>query len=181
MKNQEKFHLQPAFVLKNYPENNKVILLHKKLGKIVCFYRKNDQASRLCTASKVICSIKKERSFYKIESFDLLIIPIINSLSDLQFFHDIVFLCLRILPGNIVVNELFDFLSYLYQNLENLNSKTQHIIMLRLFLLFDILPEDLNLYQIAIKDPFAKASFDYNGIDLLISERLANLRQKFSN
>lgn len=145
----------PAFVLKNYlPDKHKVVILHKYLGKITCVYNKKDVASRLCTGSLLFCEVSKKKSWYEIDQIDVVMIPTGCSVQDITFFHEIVLLCLKILPSEIMVAELFDFLWYVFQNLKELTDSGKQIVLLRLFLLFDLLPEHPLMHQSALQDPY---------------------------
>lgn len=145
----------PAFVLKNYlPEKHKVIILHKYFGKISCIYNKNDAAARLCTGSLLFCTVSKHKSWYEIDQIDVVMIPTNCLIQDITFFHEIVLLCLKILPTGIMVSELFDFLWYVFQNVKQLTDAGRHVVLLRLFLLFDLIPEHKQIYQSALQDPY---------------------------
>lgn len=147
--------LEVAFVLKNYiPEKHKVVLLHEKLGKIMCLYSKRHAASRLCTGAQIVCSVEKKQHWYEITHYDILFMPESLSLTRLQFIHEVVAICLRLLPANISVAELFLFLKYVYQHFKQLNQIGQQVILLRLFLLFDLLPESKEIYRYALQDPY---------------------------
>lgn len=146
-----------AFVLKNFiPERYKVILLHEVLGKITCVYKKYERASRLCTGAQIICTVEQRQNWYEIIQFDLLFIPEKLALEGLHFVHNISKLCLHLLPANVAVGELFTFLLYVYQHFEELTEQSECIILLRIFLLFDILPENKNMYRCALLDPYEK-------------------------
>lgn len=146
----------PAFVLKNYlPEKQKVVILHKYLGKITCIYNKKDAASRLCTGSLLFCVVSKKKSYYEIDQIDVVMIPINCSIEDITFFHEVVLLCLKILPSEIMVSELFDYLWYVFKDLKQLSSKGKQVVLLRLFLLFDLLPEHAVMYKFALQDPYS--------------------------
>ncbi len=144
-----------AIVLKNYlPEKQKVVILHKYLGKITCIYNKKDAAARLCTGSLFFCAVAKQKSWYELDSIDVISIPTNCSMDDIRFFHEIVLLCLKIVPSQIMVSELFDFLWYVFQKGDQLTQVGKQIVMLRLFLLFDLLPENKAMYRCALQDPY---------------------------
>ncbi|MBM17784.1 MAG: hypothetical protein CL947_01790 [Epsilonproteobacteria bacterium] len=145
-----------AFVLKNYiPEKYKVVILHKQLGKITCVYKGNkNKAARLCTGSLIVCTIEQQKSWYEIVDVDIMFIPLTSSVTELTFFHHIVLLCLKLLPGGIAVGELFDYLLYVYNNIAQLSDQGRDVVLLRLFLLFDMLPEHKQMYRCAIQDPY---------------------------
>lgn len=140
------------------PDKHSVTILHKTLGKINCVYSKHHRAARLCTGSFILCLVEKYHSWYKIVEFDLVAMPIKSSLEDLTFFHQIVMLCMKMLPKNVVVNELFDYLYYVYQKSDTLTPDGKKIVLLRLFLLFDLLPEDKKVYYCALQDPYQKSN-----------------------
>lgn len=162
--------LAPAFVLKNYlPERQKVVILHKYLGKISCIYNKKDLAARLCTGSLLFCHIEKQKSWFEITFVDVISIPENCSVQDITFFHGIVLLCLKIVPSGVMVAELFDFLWYVFSNISQLPERGRNIAMLRLFLLFDLLPENKIVYQYALQDPYNPSELR----DKLLNEFLA--------
>jgi len=146
--------LEYAFVLKNFvTTSNKVILLHQKLGKITCIYSYKDSAKNLCSGSLIRCLVEQRNNYYTFVNFVTEFTPINRSVSMLYFIHDILRLCLTKLPYNVAVKELFDFLLYVFQSLPILTAEGQQIVLLRLFLLFDLLPEKQEMYQCAIQDP----------------------------
>lgn len=159
----DKLNKAPAFVLKNYlPEKQKVVVLHKYLGKISCVYNKKDAASRLCTGSLLFCTVSKQKSWYEIDQIDVVAIPTNCSVEDVIFFHEVVLLCLKILPSEVMVSELFDFLWYVFENVIGLTDSGKQIVLLRLFLLFDFLPENALMYQCALLDPYGSIEISYD-------------------
>ncbi len=159
----------PAFVLKNYmPHQHKVAILHKQLGKISCKYATNDQAASLCTGSQLLCLVDKKRSWFAFNVIDIIQIPTHCSIEDIQFLHKIMHLCITLLPYEVQVAELFDFLWYVLKNVSTLTPAGKQIVLLRLFLMFDLLPENKNLYQIAFRDPYQKQLQNSPELDTLI-------------
>ena len=144
-----------AFVIKNYaPVCNKVEILHKKYGKIVCIYPKKHQAALLTTGSLIVCEVEKMPYAY---TFSYLFIeknPLSTSAKKLHFIHDIMKLCMSMLPFDVCVPELFDFLFYVYGRFDQLSDDGRKIVLLRLFLLLDLLPEHHDAYQAAVQDPY---------------------------
>lgn len=145
-----------AIVLKNFvPISNKVILFHRSLGKITCIYSPRDQAAQLCTGSLIVCAVESYKNWYRFLSVDILHSPAAVSVSKLSFLHDVTRLCLHMLPSKVPVYELFDFLWYIYQNFESLSEVGQHVALMRLFLLFDLLSErEAGMYQCALQNPY---------------------------
>ena len=149
-------NMQPAFVIKNYiPYSHKVIILHKKLGKITCMFSPNHQAALLTSGSLIWCSVQKTNTIYKFLDLE---IESAVCLSQLQFVHDIMRLCLQGVVRDIATPELFDFLSYVHSNIEQLSQQGQMVVMLRLFLMLDLLPEEQEIYRIATLDPYGPIS-----------------------
>ena len=147
--------LAPAFVLKNFIKSkNSVIIFHKHLGKITCIYFQKDISARLCSGSYIFCSIEKKHNYYVFTHVDIIFTPLYDNVEQLTFIHNLVKLCLFFLPKSIAVYELFDFLQYIYQRLDNLTEDGQNIVLLRLFLMFDLLPEDRQIYRCAQQDPY---------------------------
>ncbi len=144
----------PAFVIKNYiPMNQKVEILHFQYGKIVCMYPKNHQAAQLCAGSLIFCAVEKSQNMYKFVDLSIEFAPHGLDVEHLQFIHDIMRLCQKTVPREIRVPEMFDFLLYVYRNLSQLSENGKSIVLLRLFLLLDLLPEQQDVYHIAIQDP----------------------------
>jgi hypothetical protein len=144
----------PAFVIKNYlPISQKIEIVHFEYGKILCIYPKNHQAALLSSGSLIFCAVEKSQNVYRF--LDLSIEKSAHGLSmeQLVFVHDMMRLCQKSIPREIRVPELFDFLLYVYRNLLTLSQAGRSVAMLRLFLLFDLLPEQQEVYQIAIQDP----------------------------
>ncbi|HSW75803.1 MAG TPA: hypothetical protein VLG50_02070 [Candidatus Saccharimonadales bacterium] len=148
-------NMTPAFVLKNYiPMSHKVEILHREYGKIVCIYPRNHQAAQLSAGSLIFCIVEKNKNFYK-----FLYLEIESSLQgfciqDLEFVHDFIRLCLKRIPREIKVPELFDFWLYIYNDLKNLSDNGKLVVLLRCFLMLDLLPEQSELYTIATQDPY---------------------------
>lgn len=162
--------VSPAFVLKNYlPERQKVVILHKYLGKITCIYNKKDLAARLCTGSLLFCHIEKQKSYFEITFVDVISVPENCSVQDITFFHGIVLLCLEIVPSEVMVAELFDFLWYVFSNLPRLTEAGRHITMLRLFLLFDLLPENNVVHEYALQDPYNPSGYCDKQLDEFVA------------
>lgn len=118
-------------------------------------FGKTDQAALLTSGSLVWCNLHKTQNFYTIVNLE------IESQIDqknLVFMHDIMRLFLHALPANIVVSELFDFLLYVWGNIHIFSAQSKKIVLLRLFLMFDLLDDDLILYQVAILNPTGQIS-----------------------
>lgn len=148
--------LMPAFVLKNFiGVQNKVVIFHKSLGKITCVYTNREIAAKLCTGSLIYCSVERQRSYYSFAQVHVDYVPLACSLSTLSLIHDIVRICWHLLPAKIAVHELFDFLLYVYKHIESLSLLGQKVVLLRMFLLFDVLPHNPGIYLCARKDPYA--------------------------
>ena len=146
--------MQLAFVIKNHiPYSFKVVLLHQKYGKIIGIFSKNDQAALLTSGSLIWCSVEKKNAAFMITHVE---IESEVAIHNLLFVHDIMRLCLHRLPSKICVPEFFDFLLYVRGHLDKFCSKAEKIVMLRLFLMLDLLDQDPHLYQIAILDPMKK-------------------------
>lgn len=126
------------------------MLLHEKYGKIFCNFDQKDQAILLTAGSLVWCTVQKTKDVYKIIHLE---IESQIATKNLVFMHEIMKLCLHVLPANIAVPEIFDFLLYVRQNLYQLSDKSQKVALLRLFLMLDLLSDDGAIYQIAILDP----------------------------
>ena len=150
--------MQLAFVIKNHiPYSCKIVLLHQKYGKIVCMFAKNDQAALLTSGSLIWCRVQKTNNLYSLMHIE------IESAIDqkhINLMHDIMKLCLYRLPSKICVPELFDFLLYVRFNLDKFCSKAEKIVMLRLFLMLDLLDQDAYVYNIAILDPLGTVPYE---------------------
>ena len=168
----------PAFVIKNYlPISQKVEIIHFEHGKILCIYPKNHQASLLSTGSLIFCAVEKSQNVYRF--LDLSIETSAHGLSmeQLVFVHDIMRLCKKSIPREIRVPEMFDFLLYIYSNILTLSEVGRSVAMLRLFLLLDLLPEQQEVYQIAIQDPCGIISQDFKIINEFVQRSWDNFYQ----
>lgn len=146
--------VSPAIVLKNNVKTkNSLVLLHKQLGKIICVYKSRTIASRLSVGMFITCYVQKKKSYYQIDEIDILFAPVSVTLDQLTFIHRIIRLAETLLPYNIVVHELFDFILYVYQHLDQFNQAGRGIVMLRIFMLFDLLPNDKKIYSYARRNP----------------------------
>ena len=144
-------HLQPAFIIKNYiPHSYKVLLLHPEHGKIFCMYGPADQAILLTTGSFILCTLQKKSTMY---SFLDLQIEYNISIHHISFIHDIIKLCMKNLPYETVVPELFDFLLYIYKHLDMLSDEGKSVALLRFFLMLDLLDDDMSVHHVAALDP----------------------------
>ncbi len=151
----------PAFVIKNYiPISQKVEIIHSQYGKIVCMYPRFHQAALLCAGSLIFCTVEKNQKFYKFVDLSIEFAPHGLCIEELQFIHDIMRLCQKTVPREIRVPELFDFLLYVYGNLAHLSNDGKSIALLRFFLLLDLLPEQQDVYQVAIQDPYGAKEQD---------------------
>jgi hypothetical protein len=150
--------MQLAFVIKNHiPYSFKVVLLHQKYGKIIGIFSKNDQAALLTSGSLIWCSVEKKHNVFMITHVE---IESEISMHNLSLVHDIMKLCLHRLPSRVSVPELFDFLLYVRGHIDQFCSKAEKIVMLRLFLMLDLLDQDALLYSVAILDPMGKIECD---------------------
>lgn len=168
--------MQPAFIIKNYlPFSHKVLLLHKLHGKIFCMFGKNDHAALLTTGSLILCAIEKQRNIYHFldldidSNVDVLHVPLM---------HDIMRICLQQIPGNIAVPELFDFLLYVHHNMERFCDKARQVVMLRLFLMLDLLADDQSMYHAAILDPAGPINHDILELQKYVTICWDNFNQK---
>ncbi|MFA5998617.1 MAG: hypothetical protein WC747_01190 [Candidatus Babeliales bacterium] len=145
----------PAFVLKNYaPMSHKVEILHRQHGKIMCIYPKNHHAALLSAGSLIFCMVEKNQNFYRFLNLEIESALHGFSVVQLQFIHDIIRLCIKKIPREIMVPELFDYLLYVYSDLSNLSDDGKLIVLLRCFLMLDLLPEQPEVYFVAAQDPY---------------------------
>lgn len=168
----------PAFVIKNYlPISQKVEIVHFEYGKILCIYPKNHQAALLSSGSLVFCAVEKSQNVYRFVDLSIEFSPHGLSLEQLKFVHDIMRLCQKSIPREIRVPEMFDFLLYVYRNILTLSQAGRSVAMLRLFLLLDLLPEQQEVYQIAIQDPCGIISQDSNTLNECLQRSWDNFYQ----
>lgn len=146
-----------AFVIKNYsPIFYKVEILHKEYGKIVCIYPKHHQAMLLTTGLFISCVVEPFNNSYRLENVEILNTGATTDIEQLEFVHQIALICIKLVPKGIAVDDIFNFLVYIYKNIENLNEYNRKIILLRLFFLCELFDGSLDLYKIAMQDPFGK-------------------------
>jgi hypothetical protein len=158
--------MQYAFVIKNFsPIFCKVEILHKEYGKISCMYSTDHQARLLTTGSLVVCDIEKVHYSYRLNAVEILTSAATEDMEHLEFIHQIALICMKLLPSATDVEDVFNFLVYVYQNIDNLDTTNRKIILLRLFFLCEIFDGTLDIYQIAMQDPFNKQLHNIQYID----------------
>lgn len=145
-----------AFIIKNFiPLYHKVQIMHEEYGKIVCMYSADHQARQLTTGSIILCHIEPTHRLYRFEYLEIIRSVASTDLDQLQFVHEMMKICLRLVPDGVAVPDIFDFLMYVYQNIDRLSITGRKIVLLRLFLMCEVLPSSSELYQAAMQDPFA--------------------------
>jgi len=144
-----------AFVIKNYsPIFCKVEILHKEYGKISCMYSKDHQANLLTTGSLILCSIENFNYSYRLHTIEILKSGTTSDIEHLEFIHQIALICMKLLPKQTAVDEIFNFLEYVYENIEYLDEYSRKIILLRIFFLCEFFDGTTELYKLAMQDPF---------------------------
>ncbi len=144
-----------AFVIKNFvPVYQKVQVLHAQYGKIMCVYPQKHQGALLTTGSVILCHVEPFNNVYRFEYLEIVRSANSVEIMQLQFIHEIMLICLKFIPNNIAVSDVFDFLLYVYRDIDNVSSAGKKIALLRLFLLCGLLPETQELYRIAMQDPY---------------------------
>jgi len=153
--------LQYAFVIKNFsPITFKVAILHSQYGKIVCTYSKDHQAKLLTTGTLILCDIEQVHNKYIFSNLDIIYTPITRDIEKLEFIHRIMLICMRLFPENIPVEDVFLFLIDIYKKNIVLTEYSQKLVLLRLFFLSEIFENDLQLYKLAMQDPFHEPFYD---------------------
>lgn len=138
-----------AIVLKNYfPKKNKITILHERFGKISLYIDEKHPAVRLCNGSLMYCQVIKKRSAYQCDFVDAYYIPT----DDLYFVHDFLKICLRCMPDQIAMTDVFDLIIDIYKKFHLLKSCEKKIFLLRTFLFLGIFPENKKLYQCVMQD-----------------------------
>ena len=150
--------MYPAFVIKNYvPDCYKVLILHQLYGKIFCKFFKKDQATLLTTGSVIWCSIEKTSNLYQFLQLD---IESQIMVKDIFLVHSIMKFCLEKVPKEIAVPELFDFLLYVQSHKDQFDEKACCVVILRMFLMFDLIGSDLSMHKAASLDPTGPIDYD---------------------
>ncbi len=153
--------LQYAFVIKNFsPIFCKVIILHSKYGKITCIYSKLDQARLLTSGSLIVCDLEQIHTSYRFSYLDIVYAPMTQDIEQLEFIHQMMLICLRLLPNNISVEDIFNFLIDIYKKDNFLMIENKKLILLRLFFLSEVYEQDLQVYTLAMQDPFQLVYYD---------------------
>lgn len=155
-----------AFIIKNFiPLSHKVQIIHEQYGKIVCMYSQDHQARQLTTGSIILCHVESTNRLYRFEYLEIVRSIASTDLDQLQFVHEMMKICLKLVPNNVVVPDIFEFLMYVYQNVDTLSIVGRKIVLLRLFLLCEVLPSTSESYQAAMQDPFANTLVDHPLLD----------------
>lgn len=155
-----------AIVIKNFvPFSYKVQIIHEQYGKIMCMYPKDHQARLLTTGSIILCSVEATHRFYRLEYLEILTTAVAADLDQLQFMHDMIKVCLKLVPENVAVSDIFEFLLHVHQNMRNLTIQGRRVALLRLFMLCEVLPVTPELYHLAMQDPYAITSYPADMVD----------------
>lgn len=158
--------LQYAFVIKNFsPLYFKVKILHHRYGKITCTYPKDHQAKLLTVGSLILCNVEHVRNKYTFSYLDIVYAPMTHDLQILEFIHQLMLICLKLLPDNIQVDEIFLFLIDIYKKDKALTVYNQKLILLRLFFLTEVFEQNVEIYKLAMQDPFTDRSYDFKLIE----------------
>lgn len=170
--------LEPAFVLKNFiPTSHKIEIFHRQYGKILCIYPRLHHASQLSTGSLILCVLEKKNNFYRFVDLSIEFSPHGFSTHQLLFLCDIARIIIKQLPREISAPELFDFLLYVYGRLSTLSEKGKQVVLLRIFMLLDLLPEQHDAYLAATQDPYEKVVPDMQQLLQYISKSWDNFYQ----
>lgn len=144
-----------AFVIKNFvPVYQKVQILDAQHGKIMCVYPQKHQAALLTTGSVILCHVEPFNHVYRFEHLEIVRSIQSVDVAQLQFIHELMLICLKFIPSNVVVSDIVEFLLYLYRDIDKLSLRGRDIALLRLFLLCGLLPETQELYRMAMQDPY---------------------------
>lgn len=171
-----------AFVIKNFiPLCHKVQILHEQYGKIICMYPRNHQARQLTTGSIILCHVEPTNRLYRLEYLEIVQSVISTDLDQLQFVHDIIKICLKLVPDNVVVSDIFEFLMHVYQNIDTLSATGRKVVLLRLFLMCEVLPATSELYYAAMQDPFNVLSTDVQLLDRYVQIGWHEITQQKEN
>lgn len=151
-----------AFVIKNFiPIYNKVQILHPQYGKITCVYPKKHQAALLTTGSIILCDVTLMHKVYTFQYLEIIQGINADNLSQLHFIHQVMLICLKTIPNGTVTEDIFNFLGYIYKDMNNLSDNGKNIALLRLFLLIGVLPiESPEMYKVAMLDPYVMKQED---------------------
>jgi hypothetical protein len=164
-----------AFVIKTQiPYSHKVLLFDAQQGKIWAIFKKNHGASQLSSGSFISCVLEKKQHVFALESIE---IERHIVLDEIEFVHDIMRICLHGLPYGVVSHELFDFLHYVYKNMNQFCNQTKKIILLRLFVMCGILDDSQSKYQAVIIDPVKAVDLSSIELEQLIANCWTNLQK----
>ena len=168
-----------AFVIKNFiPFSRKVQILHETLGKIMCIYPQGQQAEQLSVGSVMLCQVQRKGNIY---TFDYLeIVYQINGmqLSDLEFIHHLLFICLHALPSNVALPDVIAVLQMSYHHLPKMAEYGRNIMIMRLLLLSELLPEDKDIYFLAMQDPLTLNLGQEQKIKFYIQQGFLQIKQQ---
>lgn len=141
-----------AFVLKNFfPHQHKIILLHETLGKISCYVSQKHKAVLLAHGALISLRVQIQKNYYRLEDIDIVLSPYELVSYDLYFVHDILKICLKILPYHVQVTELFHLLCDIYRNLNNLTALQKKFYILQIFFAVELFPDNEKLYFLMMK------------------------------
>jgi len=100
-----------GIILKQYhPQNRKICVLDKQLGKITCIPNKK----RVATGALISYFITRNKAPFFIDSIEILAIPFDTAINDILFLHHILELCDYFIPLQSPSKEVFILINYLY-------------------------------------------------------------------
>lgn len=141
-----------AIVLKNFfPHKHKIVLFHQKLGKISCYVSAKHQASLLTHGTLISLHVSMQKNYYQLHDIDIVFSPYESTSYDIYFVHDMLKICLKILPYHVPASELFDLLCNIYKQFDDISPIQKKFYILQIFFAVELFPENEKLYFLVIK------------------------------
>jgi len=97
----------------------KFFILDRKLGKISVLSSRSD----ISRGSLMMYTVSSNRTSCNLNNVDVLDLPLIQSVSDLTFFHQVLELCYYFIPFGKGTTDIFELLLFLYASFESLNTR----------------------------------------------------------
>ncbi len=160
-----------AFVMKNFiPLRKKVHIFHAQLGKIMCIYPQDHQAHLLATGSIILCDVQPRGSWYTFEYLEIIRSTHSIHVDQLVFIHQLMKICLLMIPQEVVVSDVFEYLLDLYRQEFNLTQIGRQKALLRMFILCDVIPTSPEAYRLAMLELDQECMIDESVLDRYVTQ-----------
>lgn len=133
-----------GIVLKDYsPIKKRITILDNTLGKIEAIYKNKKFIPKISSGTIISYNAKTSNYFFKLEDINIIYIPINFGQKDLFFLHHLIELCYFFLPELDSSQEVFQFLVFIYKNINSFKtSLDKKKILCKFFKIIGVYPEN---------------------------------------